>query len=39
VVTKGKAPRMTRQLAESRAVGDRKVKKFDGVKFLQGLKK
>ena len=32
-------PRMTRQLAEKRAVGDPKATKFDGVAFLRSLKK
>ena len=32
-------PRMTRQLAEKRAVGDLKAPKFDGVAFLRSLKK
>ena len=32
-------PRMTRRLAEQRAVGDRKAPKFDGVAFLRTLKK
>jgi hypothetical protein len=31
--------RMTRALAEKRAVGDAKSPKFDGVAFLQSLKK
>ena len=31
--------RMTRQLAEKRAVGDPKAPKFDGVAFLRTLKK
>lgn len=32
-------PRMTRPLAEKRAVGDAKAPKFDGVAFLRSLKK
>jgi len=32
-------PRMTRELAEARAVGSGKGKKFDGVAFLRTLKK
>jgi hypothetical protein len=32
-------PRMTRALAEQRAVGDSRLPKFDGVKFIQSLKK
>jgi len=32
-------PRMTRVLAEKRAVGDSKAPKFDGVALLQSLKK
>lgn len=39
VVTKSKQPRMTRALAEKRAVGDAKGAKFDGVAFLTSLKK
>lgn len=31
--------RMTRRLAEERAVGDPKAPKFDGVVFLRSLKK
>jgi hypothetical protein len=31
--------RMTRRLAEERAVGDAKAPKFDGVVFLRSLKK
>jgi len=36
-----KAPRlrMTRRLAEKRAVGDAKAPKFDGVAFVRSLKK
>jgi hypothetical protein len=38
---RAKAPRlrMTRRLAEERAVGDAKAPKFDGVVFLRSLKK
>ena len=32
-------PRMTKRLAEKRAVGDAKAPKFDGVIFLRSLKK
>lgn len=32
-------PRMTRELAEARAVGDPSKPKFDGVAFLRSLKK
>jgi hypothetical protein len=32
-------PRMTRELAEARAVGDPTKPKFDGVAFLRTLKK
>lgn len=32
-------PRMTCALAEKRAVGDSRLPKFDGVKFIQSLKK
>ncbi len=32
-------PRMTRELAEARAVGDPTKPKFDGVAFLRALKK
>ena len=39
VVTKGVRPKMTRGLAEERAVGDPKAAKFDGVAFLKTLKK
>lgn len=37
VVTKGARPRMTRKLAEERAIGSGK-KKFDGVAFLRTLR-
>ena len=36
---KARRPRMTRQLAEKRAVGDLNAPKFDGVVFLRTLKK
>ena len=39
VVSKGATPRMTRKLAEERAVGDAKGLKFDGTAFLASLKK
>ncbi len=39
VVSKSAAPRMTRQLAEARAVGDPDGVKFDGTAFLASLKK
>jgi len=39
VVSKGAAPRMTRKLAEARAIGDSKGPKFDGTAFLASLKK
>ena len=39
IVTKGNRPRMTRALAEARAVGDPNASKFDGVTFLKSLKK
>jgi hypothetical protein len=39
VVSKGVTPRMTRKLAEARAVGDPKGLKFDGTAFLASLKK
>jgi antitoxin (DNA-binding transcriptional repressor) of toxin-antitoxin stability system len=39
VVSKGVVPKMTRKLAESRAVGSGKKTKFDGTAFLAGLKK
>ncbi len=39
VVTKSRPPRMTRELAEQRAVGSGKGKKFDGVAFIRSLKK
>ena len=39
VVTKGARPRMTRELAESRSVGETGGRPFDGVAFLKSLKK
>jgi len=39
VVTKSSPLRMTRQLAEARAVGDASAPRFDGVSFLNSLKK
>ena len=39
VVSKGATPRMTRKLAEARAVGDAKGSRFDGTAFLAKLKK
>jgi hypothetical protein len=39
VVSKGATPRMTRQLAEARAIGDGSGSKFDGTVFLASLKK
>ena len=39
VVSKGAKPRMTRKLAEARAVGDPKGLSFDGAAFLASLKK
>lgn len=39
VVSKGSRPRMTRQLAEARAVGAAKGPQFDGAEFLASLKK
>ncbi len=39
VVSKGATPRMTRKLAEARAVGDPKGLRFDGTAFLASLKK
>ena len=39
VVSKSARPKMTRKLAESRAVGDVKNAKFDGTAFLASLKK
>jgi antitoxin (DNA-binding transcriptional repressor) of toxin-antitoxin stability system len=39
VVTKGTRPRMTRELAAARAVGDPDSPAFDGTAFLRSLKK
>jgi antitoxin (DNA-binding transcriptional repressor) of toxin-antitoxin stability system len=39
VVSKARTPRMTRRLAEARAVGSSKASKFDGTAFLASLKK
>ena len=39
VVSKGATPRMTRRLAEARAIGDPKGLKFDGTAFLASLKR
>jgi antitoxin (DNA-binding transcriptional repressor) of toxin-antitoxin stability system len=39
VVSKGARPKMTRKLAETRAVGDPKAPKFDGTAFLASLKR
>ncbi len=39
VVSKGARPRMTRKLAEARAIGQPKGLKFDGTAFLASLKK
>jgi antitoxin (DNA-binding transcriptional repressor) of toxin-antitoxin stability system len=39
VVTKGNRPRMTRELAEQRSVGDASGPKFDSLKVIQSLKK
>lgn len=39
VVTKTERPRMTRSLAEARAVGKTGGRKFDGTAFLKSLKK
>ena len=39
VVSKGARPRMTRKLAEARAVGEAKQPAFDGTAFLASLKK
>jgi para-aminobenzoate synthetase component 1 len=38
-VTKANRPRMTKETAESRAIGDPNHPAFDGVEFLKGLKK
>jgi antitoxin (DNA-binding transcriptional repressor) of toxin-antitoxin stability system len=39
VVTKGVRPKMTRALAEARAVGDAKAPKIDSLKVILALKK
>ena len=39
VVSKSRRPRMTRKLAETRAVGSAGAPKFDGAAFLVSLKK
>lgn len=39
LVSKGARPKMTRKLAEERAVGDPKAVRFDGTAFLASLKK
>jgi antitoxin (DNA-binding transcriptional repressor) of toxin-antitoxin stability system len=39
VVSKSARPKMTRKLAEARAIGDAKRAKFDGTAFLASLKK
>ncbi len=39
VVSKGARPRMTRKLAEARAIGDSKGSRFDGTAFLASLRK
>jgi hypothetical protein len=39
IVSKNPRPRMTRQLAEDRAVGAASTRKFDGTAFLAALKK
>jgi antitoxin (DNA-binding transcriptional repressor) of toxin-antitoxin stability system len=39
VVSKGARPKMTRKLAEARAVGDSRASRFDGTAFLASLKK
>jgi len=39
VVSKSRRPRMTRKLAEARAVGSIGASKFDGTVFLASLKK
>jgi hypothetical protein len=39
IVSKSQRPRMTRKLAEERAVGDSTGRKFDGTAFLAALKK
>jgi hypothetical protein len=39
VVSRSSRPRMSRELAEKRAVGDPKTAAFDGTAFLASLKK
>ena len=39
VVSKGSKPKMTRELAEARSVGQSNASKFDGTAFLASLKK
>ena len=39
VVSKSRRPKMTRKLAEARAVGNASGSKFDGTAFLGSLKK
>ena len=39
IVSKSAKPKMTRKLAEARAVGNPKNPKFDGTAFLASLKK
>jgi antitoxin (DNA-binding transcriptional repressor) of toxin-antitoxin stability system len=39
VVSKSSRPRMTRELAEARSVGNPEASKFDGTAFLASLKK
>lgn len=39
IVSKSARPRMTRKIAERRAIGDPKAPKFDGTAFLASLKK
>jgi antitoxin (DNA-binding transcriptional repressor) of toxin-antitoxin stability system len=39
VVSKRPRPKMTRKLAEARAVGNSKTSQFDGAAFLASLKK
>jgi hypothetical protein len=39
VVSRSRRPRMTRKLAEARAVGNASAAKFDGTAFLATLKK
>jgi antitoxin (DNA-binding transcriptional repressor) of toxin-antitoxin stability system len=39
MVSKAARPRMTRRLAEARAIGDPDGSKFDGAQFLATLKK